>query len=41
MTSDANGNVYGTTVLGGMAGVGNCHIGGADFGCGVVWEITP
>jgi len=31
---DAAGNLYGTTVDGGNAGCGN-------FGCGVVFEITP
>lgn len=36
VTFDANGNMYGTTVAGGM---GNCS---SDPGeCGVVWEITP
>ena len=33
---DANGNLYGTTEIGG-ARVGNC----SDLGCGTVWEITP
>ena len=33
---DTNGNLYGTTSLGGMQG-GNCY----TLGCGVVWEITP
>jgi uncharacterized repeat protein (TIGR03803 family) len=31
---DEKGNVYGTTVFGGKSGCGN-------FGCGVVFEITP
>jgi len=31
---DANGNLYGTTAVG---GTGNC----GGYGCGVVWEITP
>ncbi len=31
----ANGNLYGTTTIG---GTGNCDSG---YGCGVVWEITP
>ncbi len=33
---DMNGNLYGTTLLGGSQG-GNCF----TVGCGVVWEITP
>lgn len=33
---DANGNLYGTTFNGGSAGT-NCP----QYGCGVVWEITP
>ncbi|MFZ0311307.1 MAG: choice-of-anchor tandem repeat GloVer-containing protein [Candidatus Korobacteraceae bacterium] len=33
---DADGNLYGTTWVGGMTG-GVCGTGG----CGVVWEITP
>jgi uncharacterized repeat protein (TIGR03803 family) len=36
VTVDANGNLYGTTEIGGLFG-GNC----SDIGCGVVWEITP
>ena len=32
---DANGNLYGTTYIGGLAG------GCGGTGCGVVWEITP
>jgi uncharacterized repeat protein (TIGR03803 family) len=36
VTLDTNGNLYGTTSLGGMQG-GNCY----TLGCGVVWEITP
>ena len=35
VTLDTNGNVYGTTVLGGIEGCGT------GSGCGVVWEITP
>jgi uncharacterized repeat protein (TIGR03803 family) len=35
-TMDANGNLYGTTTTGGLSG-GNCP----NYGCGVVWEITP
>jgi uncharacterized repeat protein (TIGR03803 family) len=35
-TMDENGNLYGTTIIGGMQG-GNCP----SYGCGVVWEITP
>ena len=35
-TLDANGTLYGTTTTGGMRG-GNCP----NYGCGVVWEITP
>jgi uncharacterized repeat protein (TIGR03803 family) len=31
---DEKGNIYGTTALGGKSGCGN-------FGCGVVFEITP
>lgn len=34
---DANGNIYGTTSMGGPYGVGCTQ----SFGCGVVWEITP
>ncbi len=34
---DANGNIYGTTSMGGPFGVGCTQ----SFGCGVVWEITP
>ena len=33
---DANGNLYGTTEIGGTRG-GNCSY----LGCGTVWEITP
>ncbi len=33
---DSHGNLYGTTVLGGMTGGENCY----SEGCGVVWEIT-
>jgi uncharacterized repeat protein (TIGR03803 family) len=33
---DANGNLYGTTLGGGMQG-GNCY----TVGCGVVWKIAP
>jgi uncharacterized repeat protein (TIGR03803 family) len=33
---DTNGNLYGTTLSGGIQG-GNC----SAVGCGVVWEITP
>ncbi len=36
VTLGSNGNLYGTTSLGGMQG-GNCY----SLGCGVVWEITP
>jgi len=36
VTLDTNGNLYGTTSLGGMQG-GNCY----TQGCGVAWEITP
>jgi uncharacterized repeat protein (TIGR03803 family) len=35
-TIDANGNLYGTTTSGGIRG-GSCP----EFGCGVIWEITP
>jgi len=34
---DTHGNLFGTTVLGGMTGGENCY----SQGCGVVWEITP
>ena len=34
---DANGNVYGTTFLGGITHGDLC----GSFGCGVVWELTP
>lgn len=34
---DSHGNLFGTTVLGGMTGGENCD----SQGCGVVWEITP
>ena len=34
---DANGNVYGTTTVGGST-VGSCY---QNLGCGVVFEITP
>jgi len=37
VTLDSNGNLYGTTSLGGMQGGNNCN----TLGCGVVWEITP
>ena len=37
VTLDSNGNLYGTTTLGGMQGGNNCN----TLGCGVVWEITP
>jgi uncharacterized repeat protein (TIGR03803 family) len=33
---DSNGNIYGTTYTGGLAG--GCTY---STGCGVVWEITP
>jgi uncharacterized repeat protein (TIGR03803 family) len=34
-TLDSAGNLYGTTVYG---GIGNCD---ADLGCGTVWKLTP
>jgi uncharacterized repeat protein (TIGR03803 family) len=34
VTIDANGNLYGTASIGGSSNFCN-------FGCGVVWEITP
>ena len=36
--SDASGNLYGTTVLGGD---GACNNHGAEFGCGTVYELSP
>lgn len=35
---DAQGNLYGTTVLGGNLGGVNCQVGG---GCGTVFELSP
>ena len=35
---DTNGNLYGTTVLGGIISGVNC---GASVGCGVVFELSP
>lgn len=37
LTMDANGNLYGTTTIGGSS-QGQCYLG---LGCGVVFEITP
>ncbi len=37
VTLDAAGNLYGTTEMGGQTHGGIC----GDYGCGVVWEITP
>lgn len=39
VTLDAAGNLYGTTLSGGIAG-DNCPFQ-VNVGCGVVWEITP
>ncbi|HSY11816.1 MAG TPA: choice-of-anchor tandem repeat GloVer-containing protein [Verrucomicrobiae bacterium] len=39
LTFDRNGNLYGTTQLGGL---GTCSTsGGQDLGCGVVFKLTP
>jgi uncharacterized repeat protein (TIGR03803 family) len=35
---DAKGNIFGTTGLGGNSG---CPIGNFDYGCGVVFKLTP
>ena len=39
VTLDAAGNLYGTTSLGGN--VDSCALGVVDYGCGVVYKITP
>ena len=39
VTLDAAGNLYGTTSLGGN--VNSCVLGFGEFGCGVVYKITP
>src|SRR5690348_14671889 len=36
--TDVGGTLYGTTVLGGLDTV-DCN--GSDFGCGIVFSITP
>jgi uncharacterized repeat protein (TIGR03803 family) len=38
LIADSDGNLYGTTVLGGDL---NCEIGGPPAGCGVVFKLTP
>lgn len=35
---DTNGNLYGTTILGGITSGVNC---GASVGCGVIFELSP
>jgi uncharacterized repeat protein (TIGR03803 family) len=40
VTLDTNGNLYGTTMSGGSYG-GDFQYCGLNFGCGIVWEITP
>jgi uncharacterized repeat protein (TIGR03803 family) len=35
---DSNGNLFGTTAIGGKK---NCASGGADSGCGTVFELSP